>query len=173
MFILIQRKKYIFYLLGVIVLFIVIISPFFYLENIDLFRVHSSLARLTDLQHVIKIILDNPVVGVGFNSYRYAQLKYHLINAYSPFPSHSASGDDTSLLFVAATTGIAGLFGYCYLWWRLLKNAFLSYKSNLFALVFIASVTGLFVDALFNNSLFYAEIMFWMWMLTGLMVERK
>jgi hypothetical protein len=173
LFILLNKKKYILYLLGAIVVFIIIISPFFYLENINLFRVNSSIARITDFGHVTQIIVDNPLLGVGFNTYHYAQLRYHLIGTYSPFPSHSASGDDTSLLFVLATTGIIGLISYCYLWWKLIKSAYDTYKQNMFALIFIASSVGLFVDALFNNSLFYAEIMLWMWVITGLMFEKK
>jgi len=173
LFILLNKKKYILYLLGTIVAFIIIISPFFYLENINLFRINSSLARVNDLGHVSQIIINNLLLGVGFNSYRYAQVRYHLISSYSPFPSHSDSGDDTSLLFVFATTGIAGLIAYCNLWWEYLKKAIVHYKNNAFALIFIASFAGLFIDSVFNNSLFYAEIMLWMWIITGFMFENK
>lgn len=172
-FVLLGRKKFILYLISAIVLFVLIISPFFYIENLDLFRVASSLARLQDVKNVVQVIQHNPVIGVGFNSYRYAQLKYNLINPSSQFPSHSAAGDDTSLLFVFATTGIIGLIAYCYLWYRLIQYARKKIKLNPYAIVFLASAVGLFVNALFNNSLFYEEIMFWMWMITGLVYSKE
>lgn len=172
-FILIQKRKYILYLLGLIVVFIIVLSPFFYIENLNLFRGASTIARFSTTEHVIQIIQENPILGVGFDSYRYAQLKYHFINPNPQIQAHSASGDDTSLLFVMATTGILGLVSYCYLWYRLFRDAANKYKKNIFALIFIASGTGLFVNALFNNTLFYSEIMFWMWVITALQYQKN
>jgi len=170
-FLLLQKRRFILYLIFAIVLFIIIISPFFYIENLDLFRVTSSIERLDTAQNAIKIILDHPIIGVGFDTYRYAQIHYHLIRTTSQFPANSASGEDTSLLFVFATTGILGLFAYCYLWFKLFTKAFNSFKTDKFALIFFASGVGLFIDSLFVNSLFYAEIMLWIWVITGLMLE--
>ncbi|HWY80270.1 MAG TPA: O-antigen ligase family protein [Candidatus Sulfotelmatobacter sp.] len=172
-FILLQRKKFIFFLIGTIVLFVIIISPFFYIENLDLFRINSSIARLETTQHAMRIIQNHPLIGVGFDSYRYAQLRYNFIQSNSQFPSHSASGVDVSLLFVLATTGIIGLLAYCYLWFNLFKNAQQGAKQNPYALIFLASSVGLFVNAVFNNSLFYAEIMFLMWIIAGLMMKKN
>ncbi len=172
-FVLLQRKKFILLLLGAILLFVIIISPFFYIANINLFRVTSSIARIQSAQHTLQIIQDHPFIGVGFDSYRYAQIRYHFIKQHPQFPSHSGSGDDVSLLFVLATTGGAGLLAYCYLWFKLFRYARNQMKKNVFAIIFIASASGLFIDAFFNNSLFYAEIMFWMWMITGLLFGGK
>jgi len=172
-FLIIQKRKFIFFLIGAIVLFVIIISPYFYLENIDLLRIHSSLSRFQSAQHSLQVIQSDPLIGVGFDSYRYAQMRLHLINPNPKIPSHSASGDDTSLLFIFATTGIIGLFAYCFLWFKLFKEAKVKYKKNSFALIFIASGAGLFVNSLFINSLFYSEIMFWMWMIVGLMYSKE
>lgn len=172
-FILLNKKKFIIYLIGAIVIFIILISPYFYIENLDLLRINSSISRLQTAQHALIIIQKSPLIGVGFDSYRYAQIKFNLIRPTSQFQSHSASGDDVSLLFVFATTGIIGLIAYCYLWFRLAINAKDTLNKNNFALIFIASGIGLFIDSLFINSLFYSEIMFWMWMIVGLMQQRK
>jgi len=172
-FILIQKRKFILYLLGLILVFIIILSPYFYIENLNLFRMASTIARFQTTEHVLQIIQANPILGVGFDSYRYAQLKYHFISPNPQIQAHSASGDDTSLLFVLATTGIIGLVSYCYLWFRLFKDAANIYKKNTFALIFIASAAGLFINAIFNNTLFYSEIMFWMWVITGLMYKNS
>ncbi len=171
-FLLVQKRKFILYLIGAIIVFIVLISPFFYIENLDLFRVNSSISRFQSADHALQIIQHNPLIGVGFDSYRYAQIKFHFIKPDPRFPAHSASGDDTSLLFIFATTGIFGLISYCYLWFRLFKKAKGTYKKNIFALIFIASGVGLFINSLFINSLFYPEIMFWLWMIVGLMHEK-
>jgi len=172
-FLLLQKRKFILYLIGAMVIFIIVISPYFYIENINLLRINSSLSRFQSAQHALDVIQSDPVIGVGFDSYRYAQIRLHLINPDSKFPSHSASGDDTSLLFVFATTGIIGLFAYCFLWFKLLKEAKEKYKKNSFALIFIASGAGLFINSLFINSLFYPEIMFWIWMIAGLMYIKE
>jgi len=172
-FLLLQKKKFILYLLGVIIGFVILISPFFYIANINLFRVTSSVERLQTAQHALKIIQDHPIIGIGFDSYRYAQERYHFTAINPQFQAHSAAGEDTSLLFVFATTGIIGLVAYLYLWFQLVKKAKLSYRKNRFALIFIASTAGLFINALFINSLFYPEIMLWMWLMAGLMKEAK
>jgi len=170
-FLFIQRKRFILYLIMIIVLFTILISPYFYIENIDLLRINSSLARLTTTQHALKIIQDHSLIGVGFDSYRYAQIQYHFINSESQFPAHSAAGVDISLLFVLATAGIIGLIAYSYLWFRLLVTA--KARSNRFFVIFLASGIGLFINAFFINSLFYSEIMLWMWVIAGLAVANE
>jgi O-antigen ligase len=170
-FILKQKKKFILLLLGILTLFIVVLSPFFYIENLDLFRFNSSLSRLSDIGNAITIFKDHPLIGVGFNSYRYAQIHYHFVNPNSLFPSHSAAGTDNSFVFILATTGVIGLITYFYLWYQLLKKAKLT--KNKYPVVFISSVIGIFVNSLFNNSLFYPEIMLWMWMIAGLSFSKE
>lgn len=169
-FLLLQKKKFIFLLVGAFAVFVLIISPFFYIENLNLFRVHSSLARLETAQRALEIVPHNPLFGVGFDSYRYAQVHYHVHTAQTKFPAHSDAGVDMSLLFVLATTGIAGLIAYCYLWLRLLAYARERKREGMVAL---ASSIGLFVNALFINSLFYPTIMLWMWLIFGLLPKKK
>jgi hypothetical protein len=171
-FIMQRKKKYILVLLGILVIFVIVISPFFYLENVNLFRRESSIERFGSIYNALIIIRDHPILGVGFNSYRYAQIQYHFINPTHAHPSNAESGADTSLLFVFATTGIPGLISYCFLWYRLMQYAYRKYKVNQFALVFFASGIGLLVNSLFINSLFYAEIMMWIWMMAALMYKK-
>lgn len=160
-FILINRKKFIFVALGIIVFFIVSISPFFYIENTNLFRTASSEARLQTAGNAIKLIQDHPILGVGFNAYRYAQIKYGFRDANPKYMSHADAGADNSFLFVFATTGIVGLIFYLGIWFSILKKAFRD-KKNIASVVVISSIAGLFVNALFINSLFYAPLLLWM-----------
>ncbi len=164
-FLLLQKRKFIFILIGLLTLFILIISPYFYIENLNLFRVRSSMARLVTDQHALIVIRDHPIVGVGFDAYRYAQEKYHFQKEPSKFPDHADAGVDMSLLFVFATTGVVGLAAYCFLWFKLLKAS--RQKQNMQGVVAFSSSIGLFVNALFINSLFFPAIMMWMWLQFG------
>lgn len=137
-------------------------------EGVDLGRTASVLARQESTQKALIIIKDNPLLGVGFNAYRYAQMRYGFLKDES---AHSGAGTDNSFLFVLATTGIIGFMAYLYLWYQILSLAFQSRKLIVPKIVIVSSFT-LFVNSLFINSLFYESIMVWMWLLIGTM-ERK
>jgi len=171
-----KQKKLIFMILGLAVIFFVIASKNFYIESLNLLRTTSSKARLESASHAITIIQDNPILGVGFNAYRHAQVRYGFIREEAKFPSHSRSGTDNSFLFVLATTGVVGLASYLFIWFSILKNAFkkLNYNGSQKTMpaIVIASIVGIFANAFFINSLFYPSIMLWMWVLVGL-IENK
>jgi len=84
-------------------------------ENMNLFRRTSSLARLNNYSTAIKIITGHPLLGVGFNSYRYVKEMY-IKPGLGNIPSHADAGLDNSFLFILATTGIIGLLAYLFLW---------------------------------------------------------
>lgn len=170
-FILIEKKKLILGLLLAVALFGLIASPKFYDENMNLFRVNSSNARLGNYELALRIFKDHPVIGVGFNSYRYTKELYGLNHDWVDAPSHADAGVDNSFLFVLATTGIVGFSAYMFIWYGILKRAYLLYKKNknIMAIVVISSTVGIFIHALFINSLFFAPIMLWMWILIGMM----
>lgn len=164
-----KQKKLIFMILGLAVIFFVIASKNFYIENLNLLRTASSKARLDSYSHAVAIVRDNPVLGVGFNAYRYAQVKHGFIKKDKDALSHSAAGTDNSFLFVLATTGAVGLAVYIFMWISILK----SQRDKTISSIIIASTLGIFANALFINSLFYPSIMLWMWVLIGLSSEIK
>lgn len=159
LFILINKKIWIGLLLGITLLVLVISSRYFNVENINLFRIVSTEARIETSRNAIKIIQDHPIFGVGFNAYRYAQLNYGFRQDKAKVVSHADSGADNSILFILATTGIVGFLFYSFLWIRILKN---------YNVLVVASVIGVLIDSLFVNSLFYTYIMFWLWVIIGL-----
>lgn len=169
--ILFQLKRLIFVLIGLLVLFTLIVSPLFYIENTNLFRSASTGARLETYNNAFKIYQDHPVLGVGFNAYRYAQIEYGFREENPKYPSNSDSGVDSSLLFVLATTGIIGFAAYLYMWKAIISSALAHYKNNdkWVAAVFLASILGLFVNSFLINSLFFPAILVWMWVLFGVM----
>jgi O-antigen ligase len=173
--ILINKKKLILLLLGVMVLFVAIASPKFYDENMNLFRMNSSKARIGSYATALRFIHDRPLLGVGFNSYRYAKESYGIRTGWTKAPSHADAGVDNSFLFVFVTTGIVGLLAYVWLLYLLVRRAYFLHKkkANILSIVFISSIVGLSVNALFVNSLFFPSIMLWVWMLVALMESKS
>lgn len=166
----INKKIYILILLITTLIYILILSPKFYIENLNLFRIHSSVERIESAKVALQIIEKNPILGVGFNSYRYAQMKYNFRIPAPKFTSHADAGTDDSFLFITSTTGIIGLLVYLYMWIYLLKAAYKKgkRKNNFYSACVLSSSLGLAVNALFINSLFFGTFMLWMWVLIGL-----
>jgi hypothetical protein len=77
--------------------------------------------------------------------------------------SKAAAGLDSSLLFIAATTGVVGLAAFIFLFVSMIRLA-----QGRFRTIYLASVAAVAVHSLFVNSLFYPWVMVWLWVLTGL-----
>lgn len=135
-------------------------SRYFNIENINLFRIASSEARIDSAKNALTIIKSNLLTGVGFNSYRYAQIRYGIRKEQSAGTiSHADAGTDNSFLFVLATTGFVGLILYLFMWFKIFKIA---------SALAIVSIFGVFIDSLFINSLFYPFVMLWLWIILAL-----
>lgn len=173
--VLLRQKKIIFVLLGILALYIVLISPRFYVENTNLFRTASSGARLETYANAFAIYQDRPLLGVGFNAYRYAQQEYGFREENPKYPSNADSGVDNSFLFVLATTGIVGFSAYLLFWGTLISSAIahIRQRKNILGKVFLASVIGLFINAFVINSLFFPAILLWMLVLFGLLHQEE
>lgn len=154
-----------------IILIMAFMLSFFtpYGEGKNLFRMASTDARIVSDMSAMQIFLKNPFVGVGFDSYRYAQYRYHLLEGLQWQESHSGAGTNNSYLFVLATTGLLGGCMYGYFWFVLLRKSLRGIKEKRkHALFFFVSFIALLVSGLFENTLFYPSIMLWMWVLVGL-----
>ena len=163
-----KRKKLLLVLLIPLVAFIFLSPKSFQTEGTNLLRIASSEARIQSAAVALDIIQKHPVLGVGFNAYRYAQNKYANLTDTKWEVTHSGAGTDNSFLFVLATTGVVGLTAYIYLIYRIFMLGKNNLKKNFFAAVLIASLSGLLVNSLFINSLFYVYIMEWIWILASL-----
>lgn len=153
-----KMKKWILLVILLFLMFFVVGYQNFYIENLNLLRIASSEARIESAQNAIAIIAKNPILGVGFNAYRYAQIRYGFRGGAGAEVSHADAGTDNSFLFVLATTGIVGFIAYIWLWFRILRK-------NAASALILASIVGVFVNSLFINSLFYPFIMLWLWIL--------
>lgn len=161
--ILINKKVWIAVLVGITFLVLTMSSRYFNIENINLFRVVSSEARLETAKEAIKIIQNRPIFGVGFDAYRYAKFNYIQKSQNAETISHADAGTDNSFLFVLATTGLVGFIFYMFLWFRILKVG---------SALIVASAVGIFVDSLFINSLFYSFVMLWLWIIIAVKANR-
>ncbi len=168
---LVNKKRWIFSFIIFATIGMVLISSTFTTENTNLFRTTSSFARIDSYKKAIDTVIEYPVFGVGFNAYRYLQVGGVSSVTKSKYQDHAGSGVDSSLLFVAATTGIVGFVAYVYLWYKIIKNAFSIYYryTSRLSLIVICSCIGLLVNSLFINSLFYPPVLLWLWVVVGLM----
>jgi len=164
-----NKKRFILIVLFPIILFIFLSPKSFQTEGTNLLRTVSSEARLSSASQGINIFLKNPVLGVGFDAYRYALNRYEGLNTTYWQTTHSGGGTDNSFIFVLATTGIVGFIAYSYLLYRIIKLGFLNIKRNKYlSIILISSVVAVSIDSFFVNSLFYIFIMEWLFVLAGL-----
>lgn len=155
----------------ILVLMLSLCIAFFlpYGEEKHLLRTASTQARLVSAVNALTIFMKNPIIGVGFDSYRYAQHRYHLLSSFNWEDTHSGAGTNNSYVFVLATTGILGGIAYGWFWFSILKGSFRSLQQKKeYTLFFFASWIALLVSGIFENTLFYPSIMVWMFALIGL-----
>jgi len=127
----------------------------------------SAKLRLVSWTHAVNIFSENPIFGVGFNLYRQAQERFGFFDYADSEGGHAGAGSDSSLLLVLATTGVVGfvlfLFTNVSIFFKSLKSL-----NTPVGLALAISLFGLFLDSQFINSLFFPQIMLWMWVLIGL-----
>lgn len=125
-------------------------------EGVRLERTSTVLTRLSNWQSSFTIFSANPLIGVGFNQFRYAQRAAGYLDSSDWLSSHSGAGSDMSLLFVTATTGAVGLAAYLYYLYRLfiIPN-----------LLLLTSLVALIVHSFFLNSQFFPQVLLWLGLL--------
>jgi O-antigen ligase len=143
------------------------------IEGLNPLRIASVEARLSSAREALSIIQKNPIVGVGFNAYRYAQIHFGMRTAKGAAQSNADAGTDNSYLFVLATTGIVGFLFFIMFWTSTLKVLLSKVNSGRLAKISFASVVAIMINTIFINSIFYAPIMAWLFILIGLTVNRK
>jgi O-antigen ligase len=161
------QKKLIAVVLIALILIIFLLPKSFTTEGTNLLRQTSSLERLDSIAVGVRIFQQSPILGVGFNAYRFAQHKVGLNNIYWQV-THSGAGTDNGFLFILTTAGIVGLIAFLYLLFKVFILAKLNFKKNIYAAVLFSGLAGLIVNGLFVNSLFYVLILEWVWILAAL-----
>ncbi len=142
-----------------IILFATLLFSFkIYIRSVNkvtpLDRSQTASYRLSTWQQGLEIFKKNPILGVGFNTYSFALKQYKLADQQF-LSGRGSTGNDSSLLSVAATTGILGIITYLFF----LLTLFFSWKKNI---PLKSAILGLIVHSFFVNSLFYPFILVWL-----------
>jgi len=148
------------FLIGVITVFLL---PRPEGEGVRLERESTIKYRIINWKQSLTIAQKNPIFGVGFNAYRFAQKRYGFLDTPEWQITHAGAGADSSLLFILATTGVVGFSAYLSLWWKILRTG---------DLIIVASALAILVHATFVNSLLYPWIMAWFWILLGTVEDK-
>ena len=122
-------------------------------EGVKLERTSSIQARITNWRNSFEIFASSPIIGTGFNTYRYTQKQFGFLDDSKWLKSHAGAGADSSLLFVLATTGIVGLIIYL----RFYQSLWLKSSPPI-----RACLVALFVHSFFLNSQFYPFVLLWL-----------
>ncbi len=159
-------KKVVFLALVLLVSVIFILPYSFKGEGTNFLRIASTGSRIESIDIALKVFSNNPVIGVGFNAYRYYQKSNGYLTGKNWELTHSGAGTDNSFLFVLVTEGVIGFFFFIFLLYKmfLLGKPF----NNNSKIVFLSSLVAIIVSSLFINSLFYIFLMAWIWVLAGI-----
>ncbi|MEM2934803.1 MAG: O-antigen ligase family protein, partial [Candidatus Thermoplasmatota archaeon] len=158
-----KKKMKVFSLIILLILITVIILPKgLPSEGVKLARIASIEARIGNWKQALVIAKDHLLFGVGFNTYRYTQKKYGFLKDDWQ-RSHAGGGADSSLLFVLATSGVLGLFG-----WLGLVGKILRVSRRKSFLVF-SSTIAILVHCFFQNTFFYPWVLGWWMVILGTM----
>lgn len=125
----------------------------------------SSRLRFESWDEAYQLFLDKPILGQGYNRYKYAALD---LGTLKDLNIHSASGSDSSLLNILATTGIIGFLPFLSVYLILAIQAW-KHRKNAYALGFLAGLSGLFIHCIFVNSLLFPLFMIPFWITAGLL----
>ncbi|GJG88458.1 hypothetical protein tb265_36390 [Gemmatimonadetes bacterium T265] len=131
----------------------------------------SAMARVESWLRAITVIRDNPVFGVGFNTYQYVRRAY----GWAVADNLPAAGLDGGLLFVTVLTGFVGLALYLVLLGlvvarcrRLWREHRATPASRAFALGTAAATVALVLHSVTVNSLLLPFLMEPLWLMAGI-----
>lgn len=112
------------------------------------------------------LFMDSPLLGQGYNAYKFAALDKGLIKDPNV---HAASGSDSSILTILSTTGILGFLAFLSVYAMLFITAWKNRKTGL-GLGFFSGLTGLLIHSIFVNSLLFPLFMAPFWISAGLLL---
>jgi O-antigen ligase len=166
-----SRKLLLIGITAIIILFILFPRSFERIQggfSID----ESAKHRFKSWANTVTIIRDYPILGVGYNTYRYAQENYGFIEPETT--SHAAAGSDASFLTIFATTGVLGVISFILFYLisiiktKKIYNFSESLQKRAFGLALFPILIGLAFHSIFVNSLLYPAIMIILFVLLGL-----
>lgn len=174
-FLIINRKSKVIVPTFIFLALLLLVFSNFNIEGLNPLRLASSEARIASAKEAIYIISKNPLFGVGFNAYRYAQVKYGLRDRVNTTLSNADAGTDNSMLFILATTGLVGFIAFL----NIIRHFFSTIPkkvirgNEILSSSILPSVIAWIISSMFVNSLFYTPILAFMYILIGVTVNKK
>lgn len=171
LFLAILKKSIKFFLLTLLLSLILVLGFIFYQKviakprNID--RTQSAQFRVNSWQEGLTLIQKHPLLGVGFNTYRFALREYNL-RPKEFIQDRGASSNDSSLIYVFATTGILGLFSYLVFLFSFIWIGWQNYLSKKpLGTTLLSGLSVIFIQSFFSNTLFYPFLFIWLVLITS------
>jgi O-antigen ligase len=128
--------------------------------------------RIVSWQNALEVLRDHPLTGVGYNAYRFAQVKYGFLTDAA---DHSAGGSDSSLLTVAVTTGVVGFTAYVWLIGAQFVTAWSGVQSSGFrrglSTGVVCGLVALLAHGQFINGLLFPHLMLTTWVSLGVLTS--
>lgn len=127
--------------------------------------------RLQNWEQTLEMIAQKPLLGHGYNTLSYVKLNEGFIKSEDV---HSASGSDSSLLTITATTGIIGLFLFLVFIFLILRRSLLVWLHDktpahqAWALAVFVITLSLLIHSNFVNSLLFPQMMIFYFPLLGI-----
>jgi hypothetical protein len=134
----------------------------------------SALSRLASWLLAWRIFADNPLIGVGFNTFGFVRASYGSMTA-----GNAAFGSDGGLLYIASVSGVVGLGILGAVLWRLMVTGARTYRVKdlppnvrVLGLTLHAWVPSLVVHSAASNSIFYPLVIGPLFLLGGVCAQQ-
>jgi hypothetical protein len=129
----------------------------------------SARLRLDSWENAIVFIKDHPFLGIGYNTYSFTQHRYGFIGSLD---DHAATGSDSTLLTIWATTGTIGLIAYLWILGSIFWKTY-HHRDNPLALGVLTGTIGLLVHSIFVNSLLFTPLLIFFYSGIGLALNNS
>jgi O-antigen ligase len=135
----------------------------------------SALKRLAAWLLAWRIFADNPIIGVGYNTFGVVRGTYSAVTA-----GNAAFGTEGGLLYVAAVSGIVGVVLLGTVFWRLTRLGLRTYREKelpdnirVLGLTLHAWIPSLILHSAASNSIFYPFVIGPLFLLSGLCARQQ
>jgi len=133
--------------------------------------------RVESWQNAMILVKKYPIIGTGYNTYKYVSKKEGLLKDVE---AHHASGSDSSLLTIFATTGILGFLPFVIIFIIILKESLDNFRNKKlknfnrgYSLGVFGGTITMLLHSIFVNSLLYVPLMIFYWIAIGIMEHKK
>jgi O-antigen ligase len=112
--------------------------------------------RIQSWMNSLQLFYKHPVLGIGYNTYRYKAAEEGIVQEYY----FSSGGSDSSHLTILITTGILGMFCFFWFYFKIVFSGIQNYfrHDDIRGLGMSAGFVGLFFHAFFVNSMLFPFI---------------